>query len=75
MSTRTLSSLKLAADKVLRSSDHPEGIDAFLRDARASGDSLQTIARNLHAATDGIIGVSDRTIRRWLSDLDEADVA
>lgn len=49
----------------------PNGLEAFLRERRAAGDSFGTIADTL--LLDYQIRVTGETIRRWYLDLESRD--
>jgi len=66
--------LRRAVSHILET-DTGEPLDAFLRRLRAAGKSYEAIARELSRTTDGLFDLSFRTMSRWLSDLDEEEVA
>lgn len=69
MSTsHTWSTLQRIADRLLSESEDLPLAD-FLESSRAEGRSHEAIARDLLEATGGVVGVSGRTIARWLDEL------
>ncbi len=44
-------------------------LENFLADRYKQGLSYETIGRDLHVFTDGVVSPSYQTIRRWLLDL------
>lgn len=54
------------ADGVLR--HHGTSLDAFITERREQDVSWERIARELSAATDGVVDVTSTTLRNWYGD-------
>ena len=49
----------------------PDGLDTFIRERRASGDSFEAIARDLH--NNHGVPVSGESVRNWHADYESQD--